>query len=134
MSTSDHDQPAEVEEIAALEAARVSAILAEDINYLDQLMDSECTCVDWRGATQSKHEYLASLQSHALEFDLLVTVQNDIKHWGDCAVVAGTYFNKIRSHGDCEPPRYLRHLRVYRRMDGHWRLVAHQATEAPMRL
>lgn len=134
MSPNDQDKLIEIKEIAAIEEARVSAILAEDIGYLDRLMDDECTCVDWRGTPQSKQEYLASLQNHALEFDLLVNVQNDIKQWDDFAVVTGTYFNKVRSHGDCEPPRYLRHLRVYRRDNGRWRLLAHQATEAPMRL
>ena len=59
----------------------------------------------------------------------LLVSKSGIRIFGDTAIVAGTYRNIVRVRGNPNPVKHARHLRVYVKRSGNWKLVAHQATE-----
>jgi ketosteroid isomerase-like protein len=114
--------------IAAIEQRRIDALLAGDVAALDAIIDEHCSHVESNGAARSKADFLADVARREFSFDLFEIEHNDIRVFGDTAVVAGRYRNVARIKGEALPLKHARHLRVYLRRDGVWRLVAHQAT------
>jgi hypothetical protein len=121
-------------EICELEERRARALVAADLAVLDALMAPDYIHVDWNGTIRTKDEFLADLMLGRVAFELLEIVENHVTVIGDVAYVAGTYFNIVRENQLRPAPKYARHLRVYARNRASWQLVAHQATEAPLRL
>jgi hypothetical protein len=72
---------------------------------------------------------LSHVPSCRASFDLFEFEENQIRIFGETAVVAGTYHNIVRVRGNPTPVKHARHLRVYVNRGGSWKLVAHQATE-----
>ena len=54
--------------------------------------------------------------------------ENPMRIFGDTAVMAGTYHTMVRVHGQANPGKHARPLRVSVHRRGSWKLVAHQAT------
>ena len=61
-------------------------------------------------------------------FRSLVVDRNDIRIFGDVAVLTGRYSNQVETAAGLQPVKQARHQRVYVRRDGEWVVVAHQAT------
>jgi uncharacterized protein (TIGR02246 family) len=115
--------------IAALEQRRIDALMAADINTLNEIIDEQCTHIESNGTPRTKAAFLADVTQREFSFDLFEIEENSIRIFGDTAVVAGTYRNIVRVRGNPNPVKHARHLRVYVNRDGNWKLVAHQATE-----
>lgn len=115
--------------IAAIEQRRIAAMIATDINTLDELIDEQCTHIESNGTSRTKAEFLADVAKQEFSFDLFEIKVNHIRIFGDTAIVTGTYRNIVRVRGNPNPIKHARHLRVYVNRDGSWKLVAHQATE-----
>jgi uncharacterized protein (TIGR02246 family) len=115
--------------IAALEQRRIDALMAADINTLHEIIDEQCTHIESNGTPRTKAAFLADVAQREFSFDLFEIKENSIRIFGDTAVVAGTYRNIVRVRGTPNPVKHARHLRVYVKRDGNWKLVAHQATE-----
>jgi len=118
-----------VDAVAAIEQRRIDALLTADINALDEIIDEHCTHIESNGTSRTKAAFLADVAKQAFSFDLFEIEENHIRIFGETAVVAGTYRNIVRVQGKPNPVKHARHLRVYVRRDGSWKLVAHQATE-----
>jgi hypothetical protein len=114
--------------VAAVEQRRIDALLAGDVATLDAIIDEHCSHVESNGVSRSKGDFLADVARREFSFDLFEIDENDIRVFGDTAVVAGRYRNVARLRGETLPLKQARHLRVYVLRDGAWRLVAHQAT------
>src|SRR5215472_11095421 len=115
--------------VAAVEQRRIDALIASDINALDEIIDEYCTHIESNGISRTKAAFLADVAKREFSFDLFEIEENHICIFGDTAVVAGTYRNIVRVRGNPNPVKYARHLRVYVNRGGSWKLVAHQATE-----
>jgi hypothetical protein len=115
--------------VAAIEQRRIDAMMAADINSLDELIDEQCTHIESNGTSRTKAEFLADVAKREFSFDLFEIKENHIRIFGDTAIVTGTYRNIVRVRGNPNPIKHARHLRVYVNRDGSWKLVAHQATE-----
>jgi uncharacterized protein (TIGR02246 family) len=115
--------------IAALEQRRIDALMAADIKTLNEIIDEQCTHIESNGTPRTKAAFLADVAQREFSFDLFEIEESSIRIFGDTAVVAGTYRNIVRVRGNPNPVKHARHLRVYVNRDGHWKLVAHQATE-----
>jgi hypothetical protein len=117
------------EAVAAVEQRRIDALIAADINALNEIIDDHCTHVESNGTARTKAAFLEDVAKREFSFDLFEIEENHIRIFGDTAVVAGTYRNIVRVRGQRTPMKHARHLRVYVHRGGSWKLVAHQATE-----
>lgn len=115
--------------VAVVEQRRIDALLAGDVATLDQIIDDACTHVESNGIARTKAAFLDDVARREFSFDLFEIVDNHIRVFGDTAVVAGAYRNIARVGGNPLPLKDARHLRVYVRRAGNWKLVAHQATQ-----
>ena len=115
--------------VAAVEQRRIDALLAADINALDEIIDEQCTHIESNGTARTKAAFLEDVAKREFSFDLFEIEENHIRIFGDTAVGAGTYRNIVRVRDQRNPMKHARHLRVYVHRGGSWKLVAHQATE-----
>jgi hypothetical protein len=115
--------------VAAVEQRRIDALIASDINALEEIIDEHCTHIESNGTSRTKAAFLEDVAQREFSFDLFEIDENQIRIFGDTAVVAGTYQNVVRVRGTPHPVKHARHLRVYVNRGGSWKLVAHQATE-----
>ena len=115
--------------VAAVEQRRIDALIASDINALEEIIDEHCTHIESNGTSRTKAAFLEDVAQREFSFDLFEIDENQIRIFGDTAVVAGTYHNVVRVRGTPHPVKHARHLRVYVNRGGSWKLVAHQATE-----
>src|SRR5262245_38814335 len=115
--------------VAAVEQRRLAALLTSDITVLDEIIDEHCTHIESNGTSRTKAAFLADVATREFSFDLFEIEENHIRIFAETAVVAGTYRNVVRVHGNPNPVKHARHLRVYVNSGGSWKLVAHQATE-----
>jgi ketosteroid isomerase-like protein len=113
--------------VAAVEQRRIDALIASDINALEEIIDEHCTHVESNGTSRTKAAFLEDVAKREFSFDLFEIEENQIRIFGDTAVVAGTYHNVVRVRGNPHPVKHARHLRVYVNRGGSWKLVAHQA-------
>jgi hypothetical protein len=115
--------------VAAVEQRRIDALIACDLDTLDEIIDEHCTHVESNGTLRTKAEFLEGVAKREFSFDLFEIEENQIRVFGHTAVVAGAYRNIVRTRGRPNPVKHARHLRVYVHRSGAWKLVAHQATE-----
>jgi hypothetical protein len=115
--------------VAAVEQRRIDALIASDINALDEIIDEHCTHIESNGTSRTKAAFLEDVAKREFSFDLFEIEENYIRIFGEMALVAGTYRNIVRVRGNLNPVKHARHLRVYVNRGGSWKLVAHQATE-----
>jgi len=121
----------EVEQVLAVEAARVQALLNADIAALDQITAQDYVHVESNGRHRSKTDFLDGLARSEYRFESFVIDENRVRIFGSVAIVTGCYHNQIRTRDGLHPIKYARHIRVYVKEHGHWRNVAHQATQIP---
>jgi hypothetical protein len=114
--------------VAAVEQRRIAALIASDINALDEIIDEHCTHIESNGTSRTKAAFLQDVAKREFSFDLFEIIENHIRIIGDTAVVTGTYRNIVRVRGKQNPLKHARHLRVYVQSGGGWKLIAHQAT------
>ncbi len=118
-------------EILALEDERIRALLERDLGVLDRMLADDFIHTESNGKVRSKAEFLAGFHERDFEFDSFVIEENSVRIYGNTAVVAGRYHNRVRYRGELRPLKRARHLRVYVKGERGWLLVAHQATEIP---
>jgi hypothetical protein len=121
----------EVEQVLAVEAMRVRALLNADIATLDQITAQDYVHVESNGRRRSKTEFLDSLARSEYQFESFVIDENYVRMVGPVAIVTGCYHNDIRTREGLQPTKYARHIRVYVKDGDLWRNIAHQATQIP---
>jgi len=121
-----HDS--DIDLILALEAERCRALVDADVAALDRITSEDYTHVETGGAVRDKSGFLAILSRPGVRFTSWVIEENNVRIYGDTAVVTGRYHNTVRTPAGEQPPKHARHIRVYLRRNGHWQNVAHQAT------
>ena len=116
-------------EILELEEERLRALLEKDMGALEKMLSEDLIHTESSGKVRSKSEFLEDFKKREFEFESFVIEENIVRLYGNTAVVAGRYTNRVRYPGDVRPLKHARHLRVYVKGDEGWKLVAHQATE-----
>lgn len=122
------DQTA-IQQIHAIEALRVKALVNADIATLDRITAENYIHVESSGRRRTKREFLDGFAHAEYRFESFVIDENQIQVFGATALVTGCYHNDIRTPDGLQPAKYARHIRVYVKNEDEWRNVAHQATE-----
>jgi hypothetical protein len=75
--------------VATVEQRRIGALIAFDINVLDEIIDEPCIHVASTGSTRTKAVFLKHVATREVSFDLFEIDEHHIRAFGETAVVAG---------------------------------------------
>jgi hypothetical protein len=123
-----HKPDAEIQkEILAVDQARYDAMQKRDMAALDRLHADGLVFINTKGRLLNKAEYLEEIRSGNLKFLSVETDDYQFYIYGDTVIMSGRAKSVVEYHGmvNKKPRRFTS---VFIKMDGHWRLVAHQAT------
>ena len=114
-------------EILQVDSERYEAMQRRDMAALDRLHADGLVFVNTKGRLLNKAEYLEEIRSGDLKF---LSVETDDYHfgiYGDTVIMGGRAKSVVEYHGVVNR-RPRRFTSVFIKMQGQWRLVAHQAT------
>jgi hypothetical protein len=75
--------------VATVEQRRIGALIAFDINVLDEIIDEPCIHVASNGSTRTKAVFLEHVATREVSCDLFEIDEHHIRAFGETAVVAG---------------------------------------------
>jgi len=114
-------------EVLKVEEERDQALQKLDLPTLDRLQADGLVVVTTGGRVLDKARYTEELRSGGLKFLTLDVVDRRYHVYGDTVIVTGRANSVLEYHGKINrTPR--RFTSVYIKLQGQWRLVAHQAT------
>lgn len=119
---------AALEAVRKLERQRIEAIRTNDDDAMSDILDDDFIYINSSGTLFDKPAYIRAVDTHAITYsgDMKLT-ETDHRVDGDMVILAGEMLGHARVEG--EPQVYhLRSMRVWRRRDDAWRLLAWQAS------
>lgn len=123
-----HDSDAEIQkQILAVDSQRYEAMEKRDMAAMDRLHADGLVFINTKGRMLNKAEYLEEVRSGNLKFLSVETTDYHFGFYGDTVVMSGRANSVVEYHGvvNKKPRRFTS---VFIKMQGQWRLVAHQAT------
>ena len=114
-------------QILAVDKERYEAMEKRDMAALDRLHADGLVFINTKGRMLNKAEYLEEVRSGNLKF---LSVDIDDYHWGfygDTVIMNGRAKSTVEYHGVVNK-RPRRFTSVFIKLQGQWRLAAHQAT------
>jgi ketosteroid isomerase-like protein len=126
--TAKHEASAELQkEILAVDNERYEAMKNRDMTAMDRLHADGLVFINTKGRLLNKAEYLEEVRSGNLKF---LSVDTDEYHffvYGDTVIMNGRANSVVEYHGvvNKKPRRFTS---VFIKLQGQWKLVAHQAT------
>lgn len=118
-----------IKEIEKIENERTIALLENDYVYFEQLMSNDCVHIESNGTVRTAAEFIRAFKNGEFIFKEFEITENNIRIYGNTAVVTGEYNNVIIANGKENPRKFALHTRVYVRQENTWKMVSHQATE-----
>lgn len=116
--------------VQVAEQSRYAAMIKNNLTTLNAMLADDLVFIHSSGAVEDKASFLASLQSGALRYRRIETSEEQLRRFGDTAIVTGRADLAIEVNGR---PRSL-HLRstavLVRGENGRFRLVSYQSTPA----
>ena len=121
------DEQSSTDVIVELENRRYAAMVAGDVDTLDELLSDRLVYGHTRGNRDSKAVYLAKIADGRLAYDSIEHPVEQVLPAGDTAVVIGQMIATARSEG--RPIRmHNTCMVVWTLEDGRWRVLGYQAT------
>lgn len=112
--------------IQALEIARTGAMIANDLNTLDMLLDPALMYSHSTGAVDDKPQFIGHLRSGTLKYNTVVpAIDNALSISDDLLVGTGRLETSVNVAGTLKE-LVSRYMVIWRRTDDQWRLVALQ--------
>lgn len=118
------------EQVRAADARRTAAMAAGDLDALRELIADDCRYVHSTGVSDTKHSYLASIESGSLAYTWIRTAEHVLIPAGDAVLVQHEMRAELVRDGVPEPYR-SRAVAVWRAAARGPRLVYFQATALP---
>ncbi len=117
-------------EVLQVQAVRFQAMIDVDIAKLGSILADDLTYTHTTGQTETKAEFLSTLQSQTLRYESIEPKNVQVRIYGSTAVVTGLSEMRVTAQ-DQELAFAIRFIEVYGRKDGSWQLVAWQSTRLP---
>lgn len=118
------------EEIEQLERSLRMAMLSGDTGKLDQMTASDFVWTHSSGKVETKPAWLDRSRSIDRRYTKLDTSGVEVRAYGNTVLVAGRLdLTYVSGAGSIDVP--LRFMRVWVRLEGSWRLAAHNSTLLP---
>lgn len=122
--------PTAIDELRAVERARVDAMVAADVATLERLFADELQYGHSNGNVQAKPALLATLRDGSLDYLSMRVRSLDVRPYAGGAVATGVADVEATA-GPRRLNGALRWLAVYVQRDERWQLVAYQSTSLP---
>ncbi len=103
------------------------ALTKRDLAALDKIWADSYTFTNGRGEFLTKTDRMENIKSGATQFDSISREDEEIRIFGDTAVVTGRVVLKVVYSGKKSSGPY-RFINVWVKMQGRWQLVANQIT------
>ena len=117
-------------EIILLEKRRIEAMINQDTQALDGILDDDLSYTHSSGRIETKAEFIANATSGVTRYRALSQKDVKVRTFGDTAIVTGHGIVHVESsRGENEFP--IRFINVYVKRDDTWRMVAWQSTKLP---
>ena len=118
------------QEIRKLDDQRITAILKQDVPWLDRLMADDFTYTRQGGVTDTKAEFLGEMKAGKGAFTSLKMSDVKVRILGNAAVLTGRCDITAKREGrDFAIPMHF--TEVYSRTAGHWHWLLWQSTRLP---
>lgn len=119
-------------EIRAVDADRISALVAGDLPKLRSVFDPACVYTHASGREQTGRDYLAALERGEVRYEAMAWDFPPAIRLLDerVAIVSGRIVLQARGHEGPARERVLAATALYHRVEAGWRLVAYQSTPA----
>lgn len=115
-------------EVLKAEEELDQAFAKGDTNVLDSIWADDVVYTSASGQVFTKAQYLARFQSGARKFDSFAHDDIRVRLYGNMAVLTGRSTSVLHDGSKLSAgPRRFTH--IYVKLDGRWRLVAHQVTD-----
>jgi len=113
--------------ILAVDNERYEAMQKKDMAALDRLHADGLVFINTKGRMLNKAEYMEEIRSGNLKFLTVETDDYTFCVYGDTVIMSGRAKSVVEYHGvvNKKPRRFTS---VFIKIQGQWRLVAHQAT------
>lgn len=117
-----------LETLQALEQRRIEAIRQNDVTTMSSVLDDKFIYINASGKIYDKQTYLTAVKSRQLTYSSDVDLtQTDHRIDDDVVIIAGEMLGHARIEGEAEV-FHLRSMRVWRRRETAWRLLAWQSS------
>jgi ketosteroid isomerase-like protein len=103
------------------------ALTKHDLAALDKIWAEGYTFTNGRGQFLTKKERMENIKTGATQFDSISREEEEIRVFGDTAVVTGRIVLKALYSGKESSGPY-RFINVWAKLKGHWQIVANQIT------
>ena len=120
------DGSSALEAVRCIEAQRIRAIRNNDADAMSAILDDDLLYISSTGQVYDKHSYLRAVQTHRLTYseDIELT-ESEHRVEDDLVIMAGMMRGHARLDGD-KQVYHLRSMRVWRRREAGWKLLAWQ--------
>jgi len=117
-----------VDEVRALERARLQALVASDLETARRLHATDFQLITPRGRALSKEQYLGAVANGDIKYLRWEPSAMEVRAHGDVALVRYEAQLEFASGGERRPPIRCWHTDTYERRGGAWQVVWSQAT------
>jgi uncharacterized protein (TIGR02246 family) len=120
--------PVTDQELVAIDDQRMDALRRGDPLPLEKIYADDYTLVTGTGQVRSKADQIAELKSGRLRYDSIDSVERQIRLYDDVGVIVSKQRAVIFQNGQQITSGDERVTRVYKRINGSWRVIATHAT------
>lgn len=113
------------------EQTRYAAMIKNNLTTLDAMLADDLVFVHASGVFEDKTAFLASLQSGALRYRRIETREQQVRRFGDTAIVTGVSDLAIEVNGKPRSVTVRSTAVLARGENGRFRLVSYQSTATP---
>jgi ketosteroid isomerase-like protein len=112
-------------EIHALFEAGDRALMAADVDTLDEIFAEDYVQYDTAGKPYSKSDVLRIIQNGAVRYPIVASTGRTIRLFGEMAIVHGSESDEVESDGRRFSVQYL-YMDVVCKRGGRWQIVGSQ--------
>lgn len=123
-------QPAAEQAVRDAEAARIRALVANDLDALAAVLHDALSYTHSSGIVDTKASFLDNLRSGRSRYTVFEPSDVKVQMHGETAVVTGRAKVTVLTNGQ-PSDILLRYTSVYVKQDGTWKFAAWQSTRLP---
>jgi ketosteroid isomerase-like protein len=116
------------DQLKTLDHKWADATAHADLAALNTILSDDLTYTHSSGETQSKAEFIASIRSKELQYHSIEFESAEARSYGNTAIISSHVRVQVTASGH-DLSVHACFLHVWIKKNGHWQLVAHQATK-----
>lgn len=126
VATAPPNQSADEKAVAATERRRFDAQMRKDYTALEQILANDLVYSHSNGNVDTKQSYIQSIRDGKSKYDAIEIQEQQIRVYGNTAVVNGVCLMKASSNGEAINTR-IRYTDMYVKNGQQWQMVAWQS-------